>query len=104
MPKFGAHHVTGMGSWNYGISTNPEGAAAFLEYLQQDEGVLRMSNASGAVPATKTALVKSEQLSSSTSHLYIYAKQLSTIAYHPPFHPAYPAITHAFAAAVAKIF
>jgi multiple sugar transport system substrate-binding protein len=106
MPKFGQEHITGMGSWNYGISRNaknPEGAAAFLEFLLEDEQVLKMTNANGAIPATKTALQKSEKFASPGAPLYIYAQQLQDIALNRPNHPAYPTITNAFSRAVADI-
>jgi len=107
MPKFGRQHVTGMGSWNFGISKmalNPEGAAAFLTFLMSDEEILAMVNANGAVPATFTALKKSDKFASPESPLYLYADQLNNIAMNRPFHPAYPTITQAFATAVANVF
>lgn len=106
MPKFGAQHVTGMGSWSFGISANarnPRGAAEFLIFLLRDEEILRMANANGAVPATLSALKNSKNFSSPQSPLHLYSEQLISIALNRPFHPAYPAISAAFAEAAAKI-
>ena len=105
MPKFGSKHVTGMGSWNWGITKdakNPKGAAAFIEYLLQKEEVLRMTDANGAVPATKSALAASDKFGAD-GQLNMYVQQLQAIAVNRPFHPGYPTVTSAFAKAVANI-
>jgi len=76
MPKFGDKAITGMGSWNWGItsqSKNPEAAFKFLEYLVDPDEILHMTDANGAVPARKSALAKSE-LYGEGGPLNIFAK------------------------------
>jgi multiple sugar transport system substrate-binding protein len=106
MPKFGDKPVTGMGSWNWGVTKNcadPAGAAEFLKFVLQADEVLRMTDANGAVPATKSALAKSK-LFGEGGELNIYVRQLSNGTAVPrPVTPAYPAITKAFAEAVDDI-
>lgn len=106
MPKFGDKAVTGMGSWNWGItsqSKNPEAAWKFLEYLVDPDQILRMTNANGAVPARKSALAKSE-LYGEGGPLNIFVQQLEGgVALPRPITPAYPTITESFAEAVQNI-
>jgi multiple sugar transport system substrate-binding protein len=106
MPAFGGEAVTGMGSWNWGItsqSEHPEAAWKFLEYLIEPDQILRMTNANGAVPARKSALAESE-LYGEGGPLNIFAQQLEGgVAMPRPITPAYPTITTAFAEAVQNI-
>jgi multiple sugar transport system substrate-binding protein len=106
MPKFGDKAVTGMGSWNWGItsqSEHPEAAWKFLEYLIDPDEILRMTNANGAVPARKSALAKSE-LYGEGGPLNVFVQQLEGgVALPRPITPAYPTITEAFAEAVQNI-
>ena len=106
MPKLGKNAVTGMGSWNWGItsqSEHPEAAWKFLEYLIEPEQILRMTNANGAVPARKSALAMSD-LFGTGGPLSIFVDQLnSDVAVTRPETPAYPTITSAFAEAVQNI-
>jgi len=106
MPKFGDKAVTGMGSWNWGITTqskHPEAAWKFLEYLIDPDQILRMTNANGAVPARKSALAKSE-LYGEGGPLNVFVQQLEGgVAVPRPITPAYPTITEAFAEAVQNI-
>lgn len=106
MPKFGDKAVTGMGSWNWGItsqSKNPDATWKFLEYLIEPEQILRMTNANGAVPARKSALAMSE-LFGLNGPLRIFVEQLEGgVAVPRPETPAYPTITTAFAEAVQNI-
>jgi multiple sugar transport system substrate-binding protein len=106
MPKFGDKAVTGMGSWNWGItsaSEHPEAAWKFLEYLIDPDQILRMTDANGAVPARKSALAKSE-LYGEGGPLNIFVQQLEGgVAVPRPITPAYPTITEAFAQAVQDI-
>jgi multiple sugar transport system substrate-binding protein len=106
MPKFGDKAVTGMGSWNWGItsqSENPEAAWKFLEYLIEPDEILHMTNANGAVPARKSALAQSELFGEGGS-LNIFVQQLEGgVALPRPITPAYPTITEAFAQAVQNI-
>ncbi|MBF0288633.1 MAG: sugar ABC transporter substrate-binding protein [SAR324 cluster bacterium] len=105
MPRFGSKAVTGMGSWNWGItkkSKHPKLAAKFLEFLLQPEEVLRMANANGAVPARLTSIDQSS-LYQKGGPLHLFIEQLKTIAVPRPFHPAYPILTSVYAEAVDHI-
>jgi multiple sugar transport system substrate-binding protein len=106
MPKFGDKAATGMGSWNWGItsqSENPEAAWKFLEFLVDPDEILHMTNANGAVPARKSALAKSD-LFGEGGPLNIFVQQLeSGVAVPRPITPAYPTITESFAQAVQNI-
>lgn len=106
MPDFGDGPVTGMGSWNWGITTaceRPDAAWEFLEFLLQPEEILRMTNANGAVPARKSAITRSA-LYGPDGPLNLLAQQLeSGMAVPRPITPAYPVISTAFATAVQNI-
>ena len=106
MPKLGDKAVTGMGSWNWGITSSceqPEAAWKFLEYLVDPDQILRMTNANGAVPARKSAIAKSE-LYGEGGPLNIFVQQLEGgVAVPRPVTPAYPVITSSFAEAVDNI-
>lgn len=99
LPNFGEGSKSAQGSWNWGItanSDNPEGAMAFLEFLLQPDEVLAMSNANGAVPATKTAIAQSP-LYREGGPLRLFSAQLLTDKTVPrPQTPGYPVITSAF--------
>jgi multiple sugar transport system substrate-binding protein len=63
MPKFGDKAVTGMGSWNWGVTSScesPDAAWTFLEFILSPDEILRMTNANGAVPARHSAVAKSD--------------------------------------------
>lgn len=105
MPKFGNKAATGMGSWNWGISQtteNPEAVVAFLEFLLSPKEILRMTDANGAVPSRKSAIVMSP-LFRKGGPLNTYIQQLNNSAVPRPFHPGYPTITSAYAEAVDNI-
>ncbi|MGC9397556.1 MAG: sugar ABC transporter substrate-binding protein [Anaerolineae bacterium] len=106
MPIWPERPATGMGSWNWGITTNcpnPDGAWAFLEYLIEPEQILRMTNANGAVPARVSAIKQSE-LYAEGGPLNIFVQQLQGgVAIPRPATPAYPVITSSFAEAVNNI-
>lgn len=106
MPKFGDKAVTGMGSWNWGITSlcpNPDETWKFLEYLVSPDEILRMTNANGAVPARKSAIAKSE-LYGESGALNLFVQQLEGgVALPRPVTPAYPVITEVYAEAVQNI-
>lgn len=106
MPDFGEGPKTGMGSWNWGITTNcenPDAAWTFIEFIVSPEEILRMTNANGAVPARKSAIAQSE-LYGEGGPLNLFVQQLEAgIAVPRPVTPAYPVITNAFAEAVQNI-
>lgn len=108
LPDFGKGSKTGMGSWQFGITTqaeDPDAAAAFVQFLLETDNLLTMYDAVGAPPSTNTALAETD----------LYAKggpmelvtqnleQAPEVAVPRPQTPAYPAITQAFAQAVDDI-
>lgn len=106
LPDFGRGIKTGMGSWNWGISSTcgvPEGAWAFLAYLTSPEEILRMTNANGALPARKSALAKS-RLYGENAPLEVFAQQLTAGHGVPrPAMPGYSTISKSFSNAVSDI-
>ena len=106
MPKLGEKAVTGMGSWNWGITSScehPDAAWAFLNYLIEPDQILRMTNANGAVPARVSAIDQSE-LYTEGGPLNIFVQQLQGgVAVPRPATAAYPVITSAFSDAVNNI-
>jgi multiple sugar transport system substrate-binding protein len=106
MPDFGAGAKTGMGSWNWGITSNcenPEATWTFLEFILSPEEILRMTNANGAVPARTSAIEQSE-LYGEEGPLNIFVQQLqSDMAVPRPKYPGYPVLTSAFQEAVQNI-
>jgi multiple sugar transport system substrate-binding protein len=106
VPKFGDKAVTGMGSWNWGITStceNPDAAWEVLEFLVSPEEILHMTNANGAVPARKSAIAQSE-LYGEGGPLNLFVQQLEGgVAVPRPVTPAYPVITEVYAAAVQNI-
>ena len=106
MPVFGDKAVTGMGSWNWGLTNsceNPDAAWEFLNYLVSPEEILHMTNANGAVPARISAYEQSELFGEGGS-LNIFIQQLEGgVALERPVTPAYPVITSAFADAINNI-
>ena len=106
MPILGERAVTGMGSWNWGLTStcpNPDAAVEFLDYLIEPEQILRMTNANGAVPARISAIEMSE-LFGEGGALNIFVQQLQGgVALERPATPAYPVITSAFDTAIRNI-
>ena len=106
VPKFGDKAVTGMGSWNWGITSSceqPDAAWEFLHFLVSPAEIIHMTNANGAVPARKSAAAQSE-LYAEGGPLNLFVQQLeSGVAVERPVTPAYPVITSSFAEAVQNI-
>jgi multiple sugar transport system substrate-binding protein len=107
MPDFGGGAATGMGSWNWGITSscpNPEGAMAFLEHMIEPENILIMTDKNGAVPARKSALAQRAELYGEGGPLNVFIQQLEGgVAVPRPITPAYATITSEFAFAVDTI-
>ena len=98
LPDFGHGARTGQGSWAWGVTRrceHPEVAAAFLAFLLRPGEVLAMSEANGAVPATREAVARSP-LYGEGGALRLFVEQLERGAVPRPRTPAYPAITNAF--------
>ena len=98
LPDFGTGSKTGMGSWNWSITSKckePGAAMEFLGFLLKTNEVLAMTNANGAVPATGSAIAASD-LYGENGPLHLFVSQLRTSAVPRPQTPAYPVITSAF--------
>ena len=99
LPDFGSGSRTGQGSWSWGITEHcarPEAAAKFIDFLLQDQQILEMTRANGAVPGTHSAIAKSERYAAG-GPLRIYVTQLTGgFAVPRPRTPAYPVITSIF--------
>jgi multiple sugar transport system substrate-binding protein len=106
LPRFGPRPSSGMGSWQWGITANATDGDAvwkFLSYLLQPTQVLQMSQANGSIPATLSAIRLSPNFAAGGPE-HIYVQQLQDgIARPRPQTPAYPAISLAFATALARI-
>ena len=106
MPKFGQKAVTGMGSWNWGLTSScpsPDAAWAFLEFLVSPDEILRMTDANGAVPARKSAAAMST-LYGEGGAVNLFVQQLEGgVAMPRPVTPAYPVITAVYAEAIQNI-
>ncbi|GGY26738.1 ABC transporter substrate-binding protein [Streptomyces djakartensis] len=117
LPDFGNGPKAGQGSWAWGIgaaSKNGKAAGTFLDYLLNDTNVGAMTKANGAVPATKSALAKSE-LYKKGGPLQLFADQLakpcgdsdissSCVAVTRPVTAGYPTITAKFSTALNSIY
>lgn len=106
LPDFGHGSRTGQGSWVWGISKQTgaaQQAVRVIEYLLQSPQILNMTEANGAVPATRTAIAKSE-LYQPGGPLHLFAEQLiEGYAVARPKTPAYPVISASFRQAFADI-
>ncbi|CAL9555121.1 hypothetical protein SUDANB1_04515 [Streptomyces sp. enrichment culture] len=117
LPDFGNGPKTGQGSWAWGIgadSKNGKAAGTFLDYLLNDTNIGAMTKANGAVPATKSALAKSE-LYKKGGPLQLFADQLakpcgdnditsSCVAVTRPVTAGYPTVTAKFNTALNSIY
>ncbi|WP_180685779.1 ABC transporter substrate-binding protein [Streptomyces gossypiisoli] len=117
LPDFGNGPKTGQGSWAWGIGAgtkNAKAAGAFLDYLLNDTNVGAMTKANGAVPATKSALAKSE-LYQQGGPLQLFADQLakpcgdsdiseSCVAVTRPVTAGYPTVTAKFNEALNSVY
>ena len=99
LPDFGQGSRTAQGSWNWGVTTycgDPAAAVRFMTFLLDDQQVLEITQANGAVPATFSALDASGQYHQD-SLLNLFKVQLTEGYSVPrPRTPAYPIITAVF--------
>jgi multiple sugar transport system substrate-binding protein len=106
LPDFGAGIKTGVGSWEWGISSTcpyPTEAWRFLAYLMTDEEILRLTNVNAAIPARKSALARSK-LYGRRGPLAVFVEQLEAGSSVPrPKTPAYNTIRIAFRTAIQAI-
>ncbi|MGW0821280.1 sugar ABC transporter substrate-binding protein [Streptomyces sp. NPDC002845] len=106
LPDFGKGTVTGMGSWQWGVTSGAADGDAvwrFLEYLLTPQQVHRMSEANGAIPATNSAVRLSPKYGENGAERLFIEQLRGGVARPRPQTPAYPAITDAFARAFAEI-
>ncbi|MDK1475235.1 sugar ABC transporter substrate-binding protein [Streptomyces sp. 549] len=108
LPDFGNGAKTGMGSWQFGITTQaeePDAAAAFLKYVLEEDSLLTLYEAVGAPPSTNTALEKTDIYAEGGAMRLVTdnLQQAPKVAVPRPQTPAYPTITQAFAQAVDDI-
>ncbi|KFG01386.1 substrate-binding transporter [Streptomyces scabiei] len=106
LPDFGTGSATGMGSWQWGVPAGTADGDAvwrFLAFLLRPEEILRMTDVNGGIPATGTAVERTDAFAEGgPGRLYI--EQLRNGTARPrPQTPAYPAITEAFSRAFTKI-
>lgn len=106
MPDFGSGPKTGMGSWNWGITSqceNPDAAAEVLRFLVSPDSIQRMTELNGAFPARKSVFEQDERYAEG-GLLYPFVQQLNEGAAVPrPVTAAYPTITAAFSTAFKNI-
>ena len=106
LPRFGPLPSSGMGSWQWGITTSCNDGEAcwrYLAFLLRPQQVRATTQVNGAVPGTYSAVRMSPNFEpGGPEHPYV---ELLTdgIARPRPQTPAYPAITAAFAGAILKI-
>jgi multiple sugar transport system substrate-binding protein len=106
LPNFGHGTVTGMGSWQWGITANAsngDAAWTFISYLLRPAQVAEMSQANGSIPATYSGIRLTPRFApGGPEHLYV--TQLEDGFARPrPQTPAYPALSTAFATAFQEI-
>jgi multiple sugar transport system substrate-binding protein len=106
-PDLGKGPKTGMGSWNWGITSScqePDKTWKVLNFLLSTDQIKNMTDANNAVPARKSAIAKSP-LHADNGALHLFVQQLedSKIATLRPQTAAYPTITLAFQNAVKNI-
>jgi multiple sugar transport system substrate-binding protein len=99
LPDFGQGPRTGMGSWQWTITKtakDPDAAWRFIAWLLRPAEIRRITDANGAVPASK-AVVETSRLYRAGGDLELYAQQLLGGAAVPrPQSADYPGITVAF--------
>jgi len=99
LPDFGTGSRTGQGSWCWGVTRacpRPDVAGRFLDFLLEDRQILEMTRANGAVPATRSAIEKSDAYRQGRPR-HLFATQLTEGFVVPrPRTPAYPVITTVF--------
>lgn len=96
LPNFGHGSRTGQGSWCWGATRRPQEVADFLSYLLQDEQVLEMARANGAVPSTHSAVARSS-LYRPDGPLQLFALQLKDgTSVSRAKTPGYPVYTSVF--------
>ncbi|MFC7505568.1 ABC transporter substrate-binding protein [Nocardioides sp. CPCC 206347] len=114
LPDLGKGSKTGQGSWAWTVTASgdaqQQAAATFLAHLLEDEEVLRMADANGAVPGNSSAL-EASSLYAEDGPLALFADQLvrscgnaeptaDCVAVPRPVTPGYAVLSSQFAQAV----
>jgi multiple sugar transport system substrate-binding protein len=117
LPDFGNGTKSGQGSHSWGIgskTTKKEASAKFLEFITSDKWVTTITDANGAVPATKAALAASKVYGAGGT-LELYGQQLAKtcgsaaptkdcVTVPRTISPAWPVINDAFNKAMGVIY
>jgi len=98
VPDFGNGPVVGGGSWQWGVTqscANPEGAAAFVEFILQPSEIAEMSEVTGMIPSSAEAarLTKHYREGGDWRFFYDYSAAYAKLR---PATPAYPIISSTF--------
>lgn len=106
MPDLGAGAATGMGSWNWGITSqceNPDGAWALLEFMLQPDQMVIMTDNNGAIPSRISVLEADEDYAEGGFKAIYFQQLAGGVAVPRPITPAYPVISSEFIRAVDEI-
>ncbi|GGJ43460.1 ABC transporter substrate-binding protein [Deinococcus roseus] len=104
-PNFGKGPKIGAASWQWGISTsckNPEGAAAYINFMMSPKEVATMSDKTSLIPTTTGAapLTKDYNSKGKARFYYEFSKRF---AVSRPATPGYPFVTSTFEKAMRAI-
>lgn len=106
LPDFGVGSRTGHGNWQWGIThsgVDPDASWRFIEFMLDQERLLRTSDVTGGVPVRNSVADVSENYGPD-GPLRLYIDLLaSEHAVSRPQTPAYPAITAEFSDALRQI-
>lgn len=104
-PDFGKGPKIGAASWQYGISAtcaNPQGAAAFINYMVQPKQIATMSIATGLIPVTRSGadLTKDYKAGGALQFYFDFSKKFALVR---PSTPGYPFLTSTYEKTVRAI-
>lgn len=106
MPDFGGGAKTGMGSWNWAITStceNPDAAWRVLDFVLSPENIELLTALNKAIPARRS-VIENSTLYRPGELMALYFDQIEAgYAVPRPITPAYPTITRSFAEAVIRI-
>lgn len=106
LPNFGNGSRTGMGSWQWGITTNAanmDAAWSFINFLLQPDSQVTMIKANGSIPSRKAAIEQAPAFAPGGEERLYVEQLLGDTVVPRPQTPAYPTITTAFAQAISDI-
>jgi multiple sugar transport system substrate-binding protein len=105
VPDFGAGPVIGGGSWHWGITKScdqPQGAAAFIDFIMQPTEVAAMSAGASALPSTAAAAELTEHYRKGGDWRLFYDYSAAYARLRPQT-PGYPIISSVFETALRNI-